>query len=178
MEEIGGDIDLCLLDTAHCNPGEFLDFLIILPYLKKNAVLILHDTCLYAGGKTIYTTNAVLLSCLKGEKFSFNENLFSQYANIAAVVLDEQQEKLFDYLYLLTLPWSYLPSDDDIFECCNLFKKNYGENFADRFLKIMLSNKRLFLRETAKGKIKHKLMKIFVGLIPSRKIRQKIYPYH
>lgn len=35
MYEIGGEIDLCLLDTAHSNPGEFIDFLIILPYLKK-----------------------------------------------------------------------------------------------------------------------------------------------
>ena len=50
MEQVGGDIDICLIDTVHANPGEFLDFLIVLPYLKKNAVLVLHDTCLYACG--------------------------------------------------------------------------------------------------------------------------------
>lgn len=50
MEEIGGDIDLCLIDTVHSNPGEFLDFLIVLPYLKKNAIVILHDTCYHALG--------------------------------------------------------------------------------------------------------------------------------
>ena len=41
IEEIGADIDLCLLDTVHSNPGEFLDFLMILPYLKKNLYLVL-----------------------------------------------------------------------------------------------------------------------------------------
>ena len=50
IEQIGGDIDLCLIDTVHANPGEFLDFLIVLPYLKKNAIVVLHDTCLYAVG--------------------------------------------------------------------------------------------------------------------------------
>ena len=48
MDEIGGDVDLCLIDTVHANPGEFLDWLIVLPYLKPNAVLVLHDTCFHA----------------------------------------------------------------------------------------------------------------------------------
>lgn len=50
IEQIGGDIDLCLIDTVHANPGEFLDFLIVLPYLKKNAIVVLHDTCFHAVG--------------------------------------------------------------------------------------------------------------------------------
>lgn len=48
MDEIGADVDLCLIDTVHANPGEFLDWLIVLPYLKPNAVLVLHDTCFHA----------------------------------------------------------------------------------------------------------------------------------
>lgn len=199
MEIIGGDIDLCLIDTAHINPGEFLDFLIVLPYLKKNAILVLHDTCLYSlidgslyatGGswRNICYTNGVLFSCLKGQKFTFNENLFYQYANIGATILDESQnDKLLDYLYLLTLPWYYLPSDNDILECQNLFKKNYGDDFADRFLKIMLFNKEIYLKRNAistqttrkKKGFKHKIITALVSLIPSRKIRQKLYnPYY
>ena len=127
----------------------------------------------------------MLFSCLNGEKITFNENLFSQYANIGAVILDSQQsEKLNDYLYLLTLPWYYLPSDSDILECKNLFSKNYGDDFADSFLKIMLYNKELFLKRNSmqisrkKSGIKHKIITALVSLIPSRKIRQKLYNPH
>lgn len=140
------------------------------------------------GWRNICYTNGVLFSCLKGQKFTFNENLFYQYANIGATILDESQnDKLLDYLYLLTLPWYYLPSDNDILECQNLFKKNYGDDFADRFLKIMLYNKELYSKRNAintqaprkKKGFKHKIITAFVSLIPSRKIRQKLYnPYY
>lgn len=140
------------------------------------------------GGNPTCYTNGVLFSCLKGQKFTFNENLFYQYANIGATILDKSQDdKLLDYLYLLTLPWYYLPNDNDILECQNLFKKNYGDDFADKFLKIMLFNKELYLRrnmantQTARKKtrkkkgLKHKIITAIVSLIPSRKIRQKLY---
>ena len=91
-------------------------------------------------------TNGTLFACLKGKKFTFNENYFHQYANIGATILDaDQNDKLLDYLYLLTLPWFYAPADKDVLECQELFRKNYGLEFADRFLKIMLYNKELFL---------------------------------
>lgn len=126
----------------------------------------------------------MLFSCLKGQKFTFNENLFYQYANIGATILDElQDDKILDYLYLLTLPWYYLPSDNDILECQNLFKKNYGDDFADRFLKIARYNKELYLKRNPalqkKSGFKHQIITAFVSLIPSRKIRRKIYnPYY
>lgn len=72
MEEIGGEIDLCLIDTVHSNPGEFLDFLIVLPYLKKNAILILHDIALHHTYK-FCITNGILFSCLNGNKLSLTK---------------------------------------------------------------------------------------------------------
>lgn len=145
MEEIGGEIDLCLIDTMHANPGEFLDFLIVLPYLKKNAILILHDIALHHTYK-FCITNGILFSCLNGNKLSFNEGLWNRFANIGAVILDENiKDNILDYLYLLTLPWEYLPTDNDIYECQKLFSKNYEEEFVDTFMNIMLKNKQLFI---------------------------------
>lgn len=43
MEKIGNNIDMALIDTAHFEPGEILDFLIILPFLNENAIIIIHD---------------------------------------------------------------------------------------------------------------------------------------
>ena len=40
MEDIGKNIDLAFLDTSHFEPGEILDFLLILPFLKEEAIII------------------------------------------------------------------------------------------------------------------------------------------
>ena len=169
MDEIGGEIDLCLIDTMHINPGEFLDFLIVLPYLKKNAILILHDIALHYSNK-FSATNGILFSCLKGKKLSFNEGLWNSFANIGAVILDENiKDNILDYLYLLTLPFEYLPTDNDILECQKLFSKNYVEEFVDTFMNIMLKNKQLFI-ERNNDKV-NKLVNTLAWWIPIRKWR-------
>ena len=43
MEKIGNNIDMVFIDTAHFEPGEILDTLIVLPFLKTNAIIIFHD---------------------------------------------------------------------------------------------------------------------------------------
>lgn len=184
MEGIGGEIDLCLIDTAHINPGEFLDFLIVLPYLKKNAILILHDTALhyYHSRSNYFVTNGILFSCLRGKKLSFNEGLWNRFANIGAVILDENIiDNILDYIYLLTLPWEYSPSDNDILECQKLFSKNYNEEFVDIFMDIMLYNKQIFIENSISNnqtdsiikldKKINKLIDSFVWWIPIRKWR-------
>ncbi|WP_302366943.1 class I SAM-dependent methyltransferase [Brachyspira aalborgi] len=176
MEEIGGEIDLCLIDTMHANPGEFLDFLIVLPYLKKNAILILHDIALHHTYKNCIT-NGILFSCLNGNKLSFNEGLWNRFANIGAVILDENiKDNILDYLYLLTLPFEYLPTDNDILECQKLFSKNYGEEFVDTFMNIMLKNKQLFIERNtiSNDRLDNKVNKLIDTLawwIPVRKWR-------
>ena len=43
IETIGNKIDMAMIDTSHFEPGEILDFLIILPFLKEEAIVIFHD---------------------------------------------------------------------------------------------------------------------------------------
>ena len=43
MEQIGNDIDMLFIDSAHVEPGEILDFIIALPFLKENAIVGIHD---------------------------------------------------------------------------------------------------------------------------------------
>ena len=43
IEEIGKDIDYVLIDTAHFEPGEILDFIIVLPNLNEEAIVVNHD---------------------------------------------------------------------------------------------------------------------------------------
>ena len=137
MDEIGGDIDLCLLDTMHSNPGEFLDFLMILPYMKKNATIIIHD---------IFTapTNLILFASIRGEKILFKDKnqIFKNYG-IGAVILDDNiMDFVFDYFFLLKLNWNYMISDEDIEYIIKLFQKHYDKDTVEFFIKIVNENKK------------------------------------
>lgn len=137
MDEIGGNIDLCLLDTMHSNPGEFLDFLMILPYVKKNAIIIIHD---------IFTapTNLILFSAIRGEKILFKDKnqIFKNYG-IGAIILDENiMDYAFDYFFLLKLNWNYMISDEDIEYILKLFQKHYDKDMVEFFIKIVDYNKK------------------------------------
>ena len=43
IETIGNNIDLVFIDTVHYTPGEMLNWLEILPFLKEEAIVIIHD---------------------------------------------------------------------------------------------------------------------------------------
>lgn len=153
IEDIGNNIDVCFLDTTHCNPGEILDFLTVLPYLKENAVVILHDTLLYGIEPYIYnfrlgcTTNGTLFSAIKGKKIHANEGYFGNFGNIGAIILDSDiKDRVFDYIYLLTLPWcSYVPTDLDIMYFQKLFSKNYDAKINEYFNGIVLGSSKNFI---------------------------------
>lgn len=70
MEEIGGGVDFLILDTTHRMPGEVLDFISLLPYLKENAVVVLHDIALnqYCKGADCIATGQ-LFSSVTAEKY-------------------------------------------------------------------------------------------------------------
>lgn len=141
LDKIGDEIDFCLLDTMHMNPGEFIDFLMVLPYLKKNAILIIHDTILHKTYPNCITCG-ILFSALKGIKITPDENDFYSIGNIGLVILDDDiKERIYDYFHLLTLPWSYLPSNEDIMIIEEFIKRHYGENYAKMFLAIALHYK-------------------------------------
>ena len=142
LNEIGYDIDLCLLDTAHANPGEFLDFLMVLPYLKRNAIVIIHDVCFHTfrnSFRECYTCG-VLFSCIDSkQKIIAKDIYFNQIGNIGMAVLsDNIMNRIYDYFHLLTLSWKYLLSDEDIFIITNFLSKHYGEKYADLFKNISL----------------------------------------
>ena len=142
IDNIGKDIDLCLLDTVHSNPGEFLDFLVVLPYLKNGSVLVIHDIALhvlhYPQFYGAYTCG-ILFSCIKGaQKLVPNAKIFNFTGNIGAIVINDDTRKyIYDYFHLLTLPWTlYIPTDDDVKDLYNIFSKHYDKEYSEFFLKI------------------------------------------
>jgi len=112
MDEIGDKIDFCLIDTMHTNPGEILDFLMVLPYLKEGATVVFHDTNLHTADKMFqwHLTNNLLMSSIVGNKIlqgNFNEKMAwtkVAFSNIGAIeITKETKVSLYNIFNLLTL---------------------------------------------------------------------------
>jgi len=126
MDDIGGDIDFCLLDTTHVNPGEFLDFLMVFPYLKPDAIIVIHDVSLHTVNYKlpfgdVLTTCGTLFSALRGTRFLPSKTNHKFFPNIGAIKLSaDLKDDLWPFFNLLTLPWrgveksnwSYLEADE------------------------------------------------------------------
>ena len=114
IEQIGGDIDLVFLDTVHESPGEWLDIIQVMPFLKKsNAIVMLHDIKFqFLFRKVFYSSNDHLFTYLKGKKII--PKVPDVIPNIGAVLLDNDQKKYyFDYFFALTSTWTYIPEIEE-----------------------------------------------------------------
>lgn len=144
IDEIGGDIDFVLLDTVHTMPGEFLSYLAIIPYLKKNAVVVLHDVYdnyhEIIGGKMLTTwfadsfcTGLLLSSVPSKRKYMPNDEI----PNIGAFV---QSGKSIDYVYdvlrSLFVKWRYIP-DDMMKKYSSMIREKYGDRAGTYFDKCL-----------------------------------------
>lgn len=141
IEEIGGDIDFVFIDTAHVMPGEVLNMIEIFPFLKKGAIIGFDDidhqarTPLY-NVNFFYPCNNLLFSVLRGKKIIFGQknNDTFHYRKQGAVILDKDQENYFyEYFYLLTNNWSYMPNQFEIDVIRNLVAKYYKPFFLSIF---------------------------------------------
>ena len=59
IETIGNDIDLAFTDTVHVTPGEMLDWLMVLPFLKDEAILVFHDIFILYNSKKLNHTKKI-----------------------------------------------------------------------------------------------------------------------
>jgi predicted O-methyltransferase YrrM len=134
LDVIGKDIDFVLIDTAHVHPGEILDTILILPYLKKGAVVVYHDTALHCTDNHPYcNTTANALGALKGKlilppAYFMNQSVFS---NISAVELDPaysyKQQAMSLFIMLFSGEWIYFYSEKQMQDMFVSIEKHYGK---------------------------------------------------
>lgn len=153
------DIDFLILDTVHRLPGELLDFLAAFPYLRKEAVVVLHDVilCHIDGNFEAYATK-LLLDVVTADKYYLldyaeheNKSLqinkdtnkyiadnFSIYKkcemeNIAAFQMtDDTRKYIVDCFSVLTIPWQYLPGDEEL----KIYRELISCEYDDECLKL------------------------------------------
>lgn len=143
IDEIGGDIDFVILDTVHYLPGEILDFLVTLPYLTNDAVVVLHDVALNQYKRQTVWHDAyatgVLFSAVTAEKFlNFQPddgtgNVMATYPNIAAFQVGKLTHEYIGNVFLLfTLNWHYAPSNAEI----KIYREFYRQHYSSETVSI------------------------------------------
>lgn len=124
-------VDICFIDTVHSNPGEHLNILEILPFMKKNGIVVFHDTvyhCLrYSTGSTCH----VAINTLNGKRILLNSEQTMGLPNISAIVLDDNVDDMLYPLFAnISLPWQYKIRDDDFNEMFKHFSKYYPRDLV------------------------------------------------
>ena len=131
LEDIGGDIDLLVLDTAHVHPMETLNFLCVLPFLKlTGSYVILHDITLFVAG--VKSRNALACRYLFGhvvsdEKLSPSPDTEERPSNIGAFRVSDVTMKYVNNLFeSLPIPWSIKLQPRDLEDISAVIKKYYS----------------------------------------------------
>lgn len=130
IEEIGNNIDMLILDTTHCLPGELLDFIICYPFLAENCMVILHDVAEnLLTGRDNEIASKLLFNIIKADKWYMKDtdlNMYNQ-SNIAAFQLDSSKtEDISDLFSALSLTWSYFLEKEESEVYLNIIEKYYG----------------------------------------------------
>lgn len=131
INTIGDGIDFVVLDTVHSLPGEMLDFLCILPYLKDGAVVVMHDTVSnFYRSRNAYATK-IVLDAAAGKKYF---NYIDEILNIAAVEINEDTKRYAANLFsAFSITWNYIPAASDINCYREIYQRHYDKECNDLF---------------------------------------------
>ena len=131
IKEIGKNIDFVILDTTHLMPGEILDFLTVLPYLSKDAIVVLHDVALNLSGRGGYSyATKILLDAVSGEKYYD----YQKALNISAFrITEETKVNIANVFSALSITWQYKPSLSELMSYRDIFRENYDKECIDLF---------------------------------------------
>jgi len=159
MEEIGKDIDMVLIDSAHFEPGEILDFIIVLPFLSEEAIIVMHDIAAQITvpkkvqnwyGKRNEWAPYIIFNSIRGKTFlPSGKNILTH--DIGAKKLDINQKQYFhDYFRVLGGQWQFFPKEEYINELTEYFKKYYDNDCLIIFNETVNFN-RQFVRNNKKA---------------------------
>ncbi|MBQ7578708.1 MAG: class I SAM-dependent methyltransferase [Synergistaceae bacterium] len=113
IERVGGDIDLLVLDTAHLHPWETLNFLCVLPFMKRESWCVLHDVSLnYLPGRENDLACRYLFSYVVSDYkiMPAPEKNIPHFANIGAFRITDDTVKYVRNLFESLLnPWQAIP---------------------------------------------------------------------
>ena len=157
MEDIGKNIDMVKIDSAHFEPGEILDFIIVLPFLSEEAIVVMHDIAnqITKGnnkswlGRRNEWAPYIIFNSIRGKIYLPSGNNLLTH-DIGAKKLDINQKQYYhDYFRVLGGQWQYFPKEEYITEMYEYFKKYYDYNCLNIFNETVNFN-RQFVKNNPK----------------------------
>ena len=142
--------DFCFIDTMHSLPGEILDCLQVLPYIKKDGILVFHDTNWQIRDSRCFVTN-MLMSSIQGKKLlpypkpcpnTLSGKIF--FNNIGAIQINENTfSSFYEIFNLLSIPWDYMPKYEDLRDLISFIEKHYSKYFSEYFKEVILLQEKI-----------------------------------
>ena len=148
-DQIKDGIDFLLLDTAHVHPAETLSFLSVLPYLKDDAVVVLHDVNLFTDPAPAHSKSyatKLLLDIVVADKVTLKDFKDGYiYPNIAAFQINEDTRKyISDVFRSLFFPWGMEVSERVLQATEKIFQEKYPAELHTLYLKSIKQNQNLY----------------------------------
>lgn len=148
LDKLNIKFDFLFLDTSHYTPGEIINIIEALPFLKDYAIVVLHDIIWHFWATNDFKeakftpTQIYLLSSLYGEKIYIKKEM-DQFENIGAAILYPNQEKHYiNYFLLLLSFWEEIPTENQINDLKIFIKKYYkNEKYLNIFNSAVEKNK-------------------------------------
>lgn len=164
IQQVGGNIDLVILDTSHNIPGEILEFLTVLPFMSEHGIVVLHDValCNKMAIHKIKTGRAlrkicpkILFTSVSGEKYyDFNGVDNTNISNIAAFkITDDTWNNIEDMFLSLSHLWYYGLTNEDIESYREYFSRHYSAECL-RLWDLIIANMREY-RGNMDGLVKY-----------------------
>jgi len=156
LDKLQMKFDFLFLDTAHINPGEIINIIEVLPFLNKNAIIVVHDIIWHfikedesRKIRSISSPNLLLMSVLHGYKKIIEYN--NDIDNMGAIFLYEDQKKYYlDYFLLLLNFWEYIPSEKQIAELRTFIKKYYVNSLYSLIFEKAIKNNKNYVDKLKK----------------------------
>lgn len=135
IDNIGGEIDCLILDTVHLLPGEVLDVITLIPFMKKGGIVIMHDIAwnLYSDVKYGYATGSVMASVVGKKYINYDFTRKGLYPNIGAFeVCEDTIENIGNLFLQLLVTWRYIPDEKQL----SAYRKAIGELYTDTEMEL------------------------------------------
>ena len=160
LDEVGGNIDLFMLDTSHTHPWETLNFICTLPFMKKSeSWVVLHDIDLFVTPRhrNELACRYLFASVVSDEKVTpapdKEEDIF--FPNIGAFKVSEITEKHISNLFeALLIPWNIKISARDLDDIRKIISTYYPPEYYKFFCDTLDFQEYMFSHRTSlKGAI-------------------------
>lgn len=127
IEEIGGDIDLLMLDTVHTHPWETLNFLCVLPFMKRDSWCVLHDISLFVKHLHALACRYLFGHVVSEEKISPVPDDENMPSNMGAFRISDNTMKYVGNLFgSLLIPWGTEVSTKDYAGMKKIIERYYS----------------------------------------------------